>query len=193
MSAVAPAGNTVILRPSLVAKPTDPFVTYQGMRLLRVGNFSGGKGGNSLLAVFNTATTRVTEIFKLSDFPGIVPGEKYAIRAFQANSVVEGSATMTVTVQPNGWEFFTATRVVRARVSNEPGVDLGSFGLTDKIVGAAAVLGQEVIVTSNAPGQQRVTLNVKLKALGKLGMFTPTPHKFCLYKKTLTRCRVLHL
>ncbi|KAF8475802.1 glycoside hydrolase superfamily [Kalaharituber pfeilii] len=181
MVGTGPRGNSVVLRPSLVAQPTNPFVPYNGSALLRVSNFSGGHGGNSFLAVFNVSSNPITEVVTLNDFPGIVPTEHYVIRAFAANTVVsEGTRsdrighTISLTLDSSGWEFFTATRVeerARGRAQGDT-FWVGCFGLMDKIAGGVAVLAQNVTVV--AEGRVRVT--VTLKALGVMGFYISDLH-----------------
>lgn len=166
MTASAPggAGGLMSLRPPRVATPMNPYVTYQGPQLLRVGNFVGGKGGDALLAVFNTATSPISELVQLADFPGIEPGERYIVRAFSANTVVDmGSLgdsnpkSISLALAPSGWEFFTATRVVRVK-----GSYVGTVGLVDKIAGAVAVVSKNIVSSR---------VEIRVKALGVLGMY----------------------
>jgi len=165
------AGGLITLRPSRAATPLNPFVPYEGRQLLRVGNFVGGKGGDALLAVFNTATSPISELVHLADFPGIEPRERYIVRAFSANTVVDmGSLgdsnpkSISLTLDQSGWEFFTATRVGRAG-----GTYVGTVGLVDKIAGAAAIVSKTI-----DPGVdgRRGRVEVRLKALGVLGAYT---------------------
>lgn len=135
-----------------------------------MGNFVGGKGGDALLAVFNTATSPISEIVRLADFPGIEPGQKFIVRAFSANTVVDmGSLgdsdpkSISLTLDPNGWEFFTATRVSRAK-----GSYVGTVGLLDKIAGAAAVVSKKITAGNN---WGRGGVEVRVKALGLLGTY----------------------
>ncbi|KAF8430254.1 glycoside hydrolase superfamily [Tirmania nivea] len=172
MTASTPGGTggLISLRPSRVATPMNPFVRYRGPQLLRVGNFVGGKGGDALLAIFNTATSPVSELVHLADFPGIEPGKRYIVRAFSANRVVDmGSLgdsnpkSISLTLDPSGWEFFTATRVEKAK-----GSYVGTVGLVDKIAGAAAVVSKNIIAGNNL-GWGGV--RVRVKALGVLGFY----------------------
>ncbi|KAF8422527.1 hypothetical protein EV426DRAFT_172955 [Tirmania nivea] len=91
MTASTPGGTgrLISLCPSRVVTPINPFVRYRGPRLLRVGNFVRGKGRDALLAIFNTATSPVSELIHLADFLGIEPGKRYIVYAFSANRVVD--------------------------------------------------------------------------------------------------------
>ncbi|RPB21592.1 raffinose synthase Sip1 [Terfezia boudieri ATCC MYA-4762] len=172
MSASTPDGASglISLRPSRVAIPMNPYIKYQGPQLLRVGNFVGGKGGDALLAIFNTATSSISELVHLADFPGIEPGEMYIVRAFSANTVVymgslggSNPKSISLTLDPNGWEFFTATRVSKAK-----GSYVGTVGLVDKIAGAAAIVSKNIIAGNNLG---RGGVEVRVKALGVLGYY----------------------
>lgn len=160
----------ISLRPSRVALVSDPFVEYNGTKLLRVGNFVGGKGGSGLLAIFNTSTQPITELILLKDFPGIIQGERYIVRAFSADMVTDMGIlgdlepkSISITLPPCGWEFLTAARVTPLGEHF-----VGTLGLMDKIVGAAAVVEQ--VVKLPEMSVQRASIAVKVKALGKLGM-----------------------
>lgn len=172
MSAMTPRGDVIILRPSLVAQPTDPYIIYDGPQLLTVSNFIGGRGGTSLLAVFNTSQHELSKLFHLSQFVGISEDETYAIRAHASRSVI-GNLTSAVreehmislTLPKSGWEIFTAVRLERRLQHNSDKAFLiGCFGLTDKLTGAAAITAINV-------GRQGVktSVMVSLKALGILG------------------------
>lgn len=179
MSATTPQGGGLItLRPSRVANVTNPLAYFRGPQLLRVGNFVGGKGGDSLMAVFNTAIDPVTEVLQLKDFPGTEPGENYIVRAFSANTVVDmgslGDAepqSISLTLEPSGWEFFTVTRVTSATSNSGEEYQVGTLGLMDKMAGSVAVIEQTVIHPEINGAGQMTTVAVRLKALGVLGMF----------------------
>lgn len=159
----------ISLRPSRVAFVRDPFVAYNGTQLLRIGNFVGGKGGMGLLAIFNTSTHPTTEFILLKDFPGIIQGEMYIVRAFSADTVTSMGAlgdpepnSISITLSPNGWEFLTAATIIPIGEHF-----VGTLGLMDKIAGAAAVLEQVVQLPEKA--LQRASIAVRVKALGMLG------------------------
>ncbi|KAI5808538.1 glycoside hydrolase superfamily [Peziza echinospora] len=192
MSATDPRGNTVILRPDCVAQPTNPFVEYNSSQLLRVGNTCGGRSGtSSLLAAFNISDYPITEILTLNDFPEIFSRKKekleeeeeegdgeetrYAIRAFSSGAVVGEVSTVTpndtiisITLPSSGWEILTATRLYKipAKLSGTGDAYIGTFGLTNNLAGAAAVLSVHV-----APTVKSSLCRVTLKALGVLGFY----------------------
>lgn len=177
MSAATPQGGGLIsLRPSRVANVTNPYVPYQGSQLLRIANFVGSKGGTALLAVFNTATSPVSEVLQLKDFPGIEPHKRYVVRAFTADTVVDlgkledtEANSISLTLQPYGWEFFTAINITDALSSTGEEYQIGTLGLVDKIAGAAALVEQTIILPTRGGAGIRTKVVVKVKALGVLG------------------------
>ena len=162
----------ISLRPSRVALVSDPFIEYNGTQLLRVENFVGGKGGAGLLAIFNTAVHPITELILLKDFPGVIQGERYIIRAFSTDTVTDIGVlgdpepkSISIALPPCDWEFLTAARVIPLGEHF-----VGTLGLMDKIAGAAAVVEQVVKLPETSV--QKASIAVKVKALGKLGMNT---------------------
>ncbi|KAF8416799.1 hypothetical protein BGX38DRAFT_1147595 [Terfezia claveryi] len=70
--------------------------------------------------------------------------------------------SISLTLDPNGWEFFTATRVSKAK-----GSYVGTVGLVDKIAGAAAIVSKNIIAGNLGRGG----MEVRVKALGVLGFY----------------------
>lgn len=170
MSALSPQGHTVILRPSRVALPTDPFVVYNNNQLLKVGNFCNGVGGSSLMAVFNISEIENAELISIDEFPGIVLDTKYVVRSHRTGGVsgnhVKGEGNLIPTALPQrGWEFYTATPVQElVHADAENSFFYGVFGLISAMSGAAAIVNQAVNTETD-----RAVISVTLKALGTLG------------------------
>ena len=57
MTAQTPRGKTVILRPSIVGKATDPYNGYDSLALLKVGTYVGqARTGTGILGIFNAVS-----------------------------------------------------------------------------------------------------------------------------------------
>lgn len=170
MSAPSPQGHTVVLRPSRVALPINPFVTYNSNQLLKVGNFCGSVGGSSLVAVFNISEIENSELVSIDEFPGIVLGTKYVIRSHRTGKVsrihAKGEGNfICITLPQGGWEFYNATPVQElAQTNSKAPFFFATFGLISAISGAAAIVSQSVNADTN-----RAVISVTLKALGILG------------------------
>lgn len=171
ISALSPQGHTIALRPGLVALPLDPFIGFNKNLLLKLGNFSGSRGGDSLLAVFNVSEKQNSEMLCADDFPGLVPGERYAIHSHATGTVhklhVQGSGSLILVTLPQyGWEVYTAVRVqeIKLRDASEPFL-LGILGLVSAMSGVSAILSRSITVDADY-----VTVKVSLKALGTLGI-----------------------
>jgi hypothetical protein len=150
----------VILRPSEVAMPVDPYVAYNGNRLLKVTNVfnRGGSRGSSssMMAVFNVSSSENLEIIKVSEFRGIKEGGEYLVRQHGTGkcfTVTTGDQLIVLTLKQAGWEVF---RVVELKGK------VAVLGLLEQIAGVAGVVDEIV-------GEKEVM--VKLKALGVLGKF----------------------
>lgn len=170
MSAVSPQGNTIILRPSRVALPIDPFVAYNNNQLLKVGNFCGSVGGSSLMALFNVSETENSELISIDEFPGIVPNTKYVVRSHVTGGVsgahVKGGGSfIPTTLAQHGWEFYNATPTQElVHADDTSSFSVGVFGLISAMSGAAAIISQSVNTET-----ERAVVSVTLKALGTLG------------------------
>ncbi|KAF2454354.1 raffinose synthase protein-like protein Sip1 [Lineolata rhizophorae] len=71
MTAPTMAGQTVILRPPVVARTTMPYAAYDDRTLLKVASYVGfARTGTPILAVFNVSGRALTELIPLADFPG---------------------------------------------------------------------------------------------------------------------------
>ena len=187
MTARTTKGNSVILRPDIVGKTTNVYTANREERLLKVGTFVGGKGGTSILGCFNVSERQICELVHLSDFPGIEPGEEYAIRSFRTGELsramtLESQFPMvSLDVEVKGWEILTAYPLRSFTLRGSQGLKdltkLAVLGLLGKMTGAAAVVGSSMQVEET--GRLRVKAN--LKALGVLGklqrLLLPVPAK----------------
>ncbi|PWW71617.1 Glycoside Hydrolase Family 36 protein, partial [Tuber magnatum] len=171
VGAYSPEGYTVVLRPSCLALPTDPFVSYNSNRLLKVGSFSGGRGGSSILAAFNVSESQNSELLLMDDFPGLLPGHNYIIRAHTSGEVTAATpgigSLMPIILPQHGWEIFTAAPVVEIEPPKSTGhFTFGVLGIISVISGVSAIVQQSVNTETT-----HIAVTVSLKALGTLGFY----------------------
>lgn len=171
IGAYSPEGYTVTLRPSCIALPIDPFVAYNSNRLLKVGNFSGGRGGSALLAIFNVSERQNSELLRIDDFPGISPEHNYVIRAHTSGEVTAikpGTGSLMPIVLPRcGWELFTAVPVVEITHPTLMGhFSFGVLGIISAMSGVSALIHQSI-----ASETAHIAVTITLKALGTLGFY----------------------
>lgn len=122
------------------------------------------------MAVFNISEIENSELISIDEFPGIVPGTKYAVRSHRTGGVsgthVRGEGSLIPTTLPqNGWEFYNAapTREL-VHADDKSSFSVGVFGLISAMSGAAAIVSQSVNTET-----ERAVISVTLKALGILG------------------------
>ncbi|KAG0636371.1 glycoside hydrolase superfamily [Tuber brumale] len=171
IGAYSPQGYTVALRPSCIALPTDPFVAYNSNRLLKVGNFSGGRGGSSTLAVFNVSESQNSELLSVDDFLGILHEHNYVIRAHTSGGVTEvtgGTGSLIPIILPqNGWELLTAVPIVEITHLQSTGrFTFGVLGIISAMAGVSAIIQQSVNT-----GSAHIAVTITLKALGTIGFY----------------------
>jgi hypothetical protein len=184
-------GRTVILRPHLVGKATDPYNEYSAAALLKISTYVGGAHtGTGILGVFNVSTQPLSEFVHLDAFPGTEQGS-YVVSAFttgeiskpmhrsdkssgsSANSSSSSSSSSSPTANMVGlelaarsWEILTAYPLHSFTVRDKP-LSVAVMGLLGKMTGSAAVSGSDVYVEENG----RLRTWVSLKALGVLGLY----------------------
>ena len=177
MTARTTKGKTIILRPDVIGKTTSVYTAYEEERLLKVGTFVGGKGGNSILGCFNVSERPISELVHLNDFRGIEPDEEYIIRSFMTGELSPAVSResdfpmVSLEVQVKGWEILTAYPLRSFTLRGSRGVKdatkLAVLGLMGKMTGAAAVVAESMLVEETG----RLRVSVGVKALGVLGEF----------------------
>ena len=168
-------GKTIILRPSVFGKTVNAYTGYEEQRLLKVGTFAGGKGGTSIMAVFNVSGRTIAELVNLNSFPGVEKGMEYVIRAHttgEISSPISLSSELPIVsleLPVKGWEIFCAYPLTSFDhpKSTFPALKIANLGLLGKMTGAAAVLKSQTSV--EADGRLKIITN--LKALGVLGIY----------------------
>ena len=167
-------GKTVVLRPSTVGKSVNVYTAYEEEKLLKVGTFVGGKGGTSIVALFNVSKRLLMELVNLSCFPGIEKGQQYVVRAHttgelsSAMSLDSPLPILCVEVDVKGYEIFSAYPLQSFQIGTKESVStqVAVLGLLGKMTGAAAVLKTETRVDHG-----RLFISTNLKALGRLGIY----------------------
>lgn len=179
LTAPTPRGKTVILRPHLVGKATDPYNEYSAAALLKISTYVGGAHtGTGILGIFNVSTQPLSEFVHLDAFPGTEQGS-YVVSAFTTGEVSKpmhrgndsgnGSPTANMVgleLDARGWEILTAYPLRSFTVRGKP-LSVAVMGLLGKMTGSAAVSGSDVYVEDNG----RLRTWVSLKALGVLGLY----------------------
>lgn len=171
LSVRSPARH-VILRPSRVSLPLDPYVAYLQPALLKVANYYGGYAGNAMLVVFNVSDSgENTDTITLKDFQGVVPEANYAIRSHKSGKVYEmdnkDDVILSVTLPTYGWDFLSAVPINTLSFGSGATAGVSVFGLTSSLSGAAAVLDWKAKTTHSG----QVEVSVTLKALGVLSFY----------------------
>ncbi|KAK3178079.1 hypothetical protein OEA41_000211 [Lepraria neglecta] len=170
--------TTIILRPPVIGKTVEVYTAYEEERLLKVGTFTGGKGGTSILALFNVSERVLSELVNINAFPGIESGEEYVVRAHStgeiSRSIRPDSETPVVSLEVDfkGYEILSAYRL-QAITRNSSPAKVAILGLLGKMTGAAAVTSSNMKINDQ---NGRLQIEVVLKALGMLGIFVSTLH-----------------
>lgn len=177
ITATTTRGKTVILRPHLVGKATDPYNEYSAAALLKISTYVGASHtGTGILGVFNVSTQPLSEFVHLDAFPGTEQGS-YVVSAFTTGEVSKPmhrssnndstTANMVgLSLESRSWEILTAYPLHSFSVRDKP-LSVAIMGLLGKMTGSAALSGSDVYVEDNG----RMRAWVSLKALGVLGLY----------------------
>ena len=180
MTATTIQGQTIVLRPSTWGKTTGVFRSYEEERFLKVGSFHGGKGGTTLLGIFNVNDRTLTELINIKDFPGVESEDEYVIRAHTtgetSSPMVVGSqlSVLSVELPVRKAEILSAYPLRAFTLGDSTGLKSSAtkvavLGLLGKMTGAAAVLESDLRMQGG-----RLRIQTSLKALGVLGIYVST-------------------
>lgn len=172
MTAQTPRGKTVILRPHIVGKATNPYNTYDALALLKVGTYVGfARTGTGILGVFNVTGQYLNEFVGLAEFPGTEEGD-YVVASFTSGEISQAMrrgqqhAMIGIDLEAGGWDILTAYALRKFEVRQQS-VSVAMMGLLGKMTGAAAVTGCDMYVEDNG----RLRIWTSLKALGVMGLY----------------------
>lgn len=177
MTARTPRGNLVTLRPDVVGKTINAYVGYDEECMLKVGTYVGAQGtGTGILGVFNVSKRPLAEFVALSDFPGVMRGEEYVVRAHKTGEVsgimrpYDVMALASLELEVKSWEILSSYPVQAFTLRGSRGIKRGAtkvavLGLLGKMTGAAAVVKSDMDIAENG----RLKVFTSLKALGILG------------------------
>jgi hypothetical protein len=180
ISARTTRNNTVVLRPGLAGKTTEPYTAYEEERLLKVGNLTGREEtGTSLLAVFNVSKRPIVELIPLRGFLGICGDKEYIVRAHRTGEISKilpgdsqsETSLVVLDLPPGGWEILSAYTLQTAHLGcgdNKQLLKIAILGLLGKMTGAVAVLKADITTRDSFSGG-KLKIVVSLRALGKLG------------------------
>lgn len=166
-------GKAVVFRPSVLGRSLDVYAAYDDpSALLKVGAYHGrAVQGTGIVGVFNVADRPVTEIVPLARFPGVVPSERYVVRAHGTGRVTPplevGAPTsmLTVSLGVKGSDVLCAYPLTVVDSRTRGRVLLANLGLAGKMTGCAAVLRTDFGLRENG----RLLVDATVKALGVLG------------------------
>ena len=174
MTAQTSQGDTIILRPSVVGKSTQPYVGYDEQKLLEISTYNGfARTGTSILGIFNCCQTNLTEIVALGDFAGTEEGT-YVVRAHTTGQCSKpisqkkpGFNFVVVDLPVKGWDVFSAYSVYGpySKEGKDEEVYVANLGLIGKMTGAAAIVNTSISSDQN----WTVRFWTSIKALGTLG------------------------
>jgi hypothetical protein len=172
MTALTPRGETVVIRPQRVAKSSNAYTSYDEPRLLKIDTYNGAaKTGISIVGVFNTWTDPLSELIKLSQFPGTEEGE-YIIRSYVTGETTSpakrgsDSAVVHLELGQRGYDILSAHPVRRFETKDRH-IEIANLGLVDKMSGSAAIVSQQVKLEDTG----RLRVWTSLKALGVYGLY----------------------
>ncbi|CAK1354255.1 unnamed protein product [Cercospora beticola] len=185
MTAQTPRDKTIILRPQIVGKATNPYNAYQDLTLLKIRTYHGfAQTGTGILGIFNVSGRHLSEFVHLSEFPGTDSASKeaeYVIGSFTSGKFTEPlklhntpkdgdakPALVGIQLQAQSWEILTSYALQTFNLSSaKKPVKVAMLGLVGKMTGSAAVTGYDVYVEDSG----RLRTWISLKALGILGLW----------------------
>ncbi|KAH0558547.1 hypothetical protein GP486_004796 [Trichoglossum hirsutum] len=183
MTATTPDGDNITLRPTTMAVPSDPYMSYTSLKLLRItssylrGSNRTGSEVVSFIGLFNISTVCLRDLFCLSDFDGPQESSHYITRSYRSGHITppvaynEANDTLlTLHLKPGAWDILTAVPVIRLiDSSSEVMCYVGTFGLSTNMTGAAAVTDTNVVdVPNDNESECGVSIRYSLSVLGTL-------------------------
>lgn len=191
ITAITTRGQTIVLRPSTIGKTIEMYSSHDETRLLKVGSFHGGKGGTSILSLFNMTQQSQTELVNVSYFPGLEKGQDYVVRAHTTGEVSKAFTSalslplVSLEIPVQGYEILSAYPLHAFSLNKSTGLEssatkIAVLGLLGKMTGAAAVVDSDFGIQAD-----RLTVTVTLKALGLLGIYVSTGQSLSLEKNLL--------
>lgn len=208
MTALDANGRSIALRPG-VASAMRMFDEYTDGSILKVGTVTSSPSRDekstsswraSLLGLWNIAERTESTLIHITEFKDIkAVSERVLVGSYRSGQLFgpfnTTTATDTIAEDTNGsanlvyvmlpvreWDILTAYPVFRPFPQRED-VEVAVVGLMDNISGAAGVLDVKVAVGAQ---QDTFTVEVELKALGKLGLCIMTGLKIELENLSVT-------
>ena len=189
-------GESIILRPSTIAKAQFMYDSYEEGHVLKIGTWDGKADvGTGMLGLFNIAKEEKSFMIPITDIPGVdvyeqdtdgVNGHithdhsqplKWIIRSFQSGRMA-GPILPTLPLTPDqllkgrlgirGYHILSARPVHQISLASQNQLEVAVLGLIDKMTGGVAILESQF---SAVDGGKRARVTVHLKALGNLGVW----------------------
>ena len=185
MTARTSKDTTIILRPPVIGKTMEMYTAYEEEQLLKVGTFTGGQGGTGILALFNVSERVLSELVNINAFPGVESRQEYIVRAHSTGEISRSIRldsevpVVSLEVEVKGYEILSAYRLSSFHITSTNSrrsspTKVATLGLLGKMTGAAAVTSSSVKVEEQ---NERLRIEVSLKALGVLGIYVSTLHE----------------
>ena len=192
MTASTTKGKTIILRPPIIGKTVEMYTAYEEERLLKVGTFTGGKGGTGILALFNISERSLSELVNINAFPGIESKEEYIVRAHSTGEISRSMRldseipVVSLEIDIKGYEILSAYCLSSFELhtmssQTTPSTKVAILGLLGKMTGAAAVTSYDMKLENSG----KLQIEVSLKALGLLGIYISSVHEMSVEKDFL--------
>ena len=192
MTARTTRGKTIILRPPVIGKTVEMYTGYEEERLLKLGTYaSHGRGGTSILGLFNISQRPLSELVNINSFPGIESEQEYILRAHTTGEVSSSirldseTPVVSLEIEVRGYEILSAFPLRSAPSHTSKHLEspdkVAVLGLLGKMTGPAAVLSDKVNIAENG----RLHISAILKALGTLGIYISNLHCRSLEKDLL--------
>lgn len=162
-------GERIILRPE-VAKTRNVYAGLGERAFLKVGTKTR-EVAIPMLGIFNVTDSPLSEMLTLGDFEGAEKGEEYIVRSYVSEKIShqvgldDKHSLIAIGLGVKGYDILT---LFRLSYNSTLKLSYAVLGLVDKMAGAAALASFD---SDSIAGRLRI--NVRLKALGVLGMLSP--------------------
>lgn len=156
-------GKNVVLRPTGIGRTMSPYVAFEDHVLLKIANVcANGEWDISVLGVFNTSNSSISELLCLKDFPAVRPATEYVVCSSSGaiSTQMRDDGLVSVSLDVEAYDILFAYPL--ETIGN---THVTTLGLKGKMIGAASIIHSSAFATSHG------TLCIKavVKALGVLG------------------------
>jgi len=207
MTAQTIRDQTVILRPSVIGRSTQAYISFEEERLVKVGAYNGSSGtGTAFIGFFNCRNEGITEVVAVSEVIGAeAMKDGLVVRSHRTGACspilsVANHDVFAIQVEGRGYDVLSATPVFYAKEMGE--LYAADLGLIGKMTGGAAIVFNTHysvrpgvssssngtndhydaattagLTTKFSSGKKHLTIKTTLKALGTWGIYFLLPPK----------------